>query len=272
MSVNTRPCLLLLGSDMRTVEFWLLLLIQELNSAAKNTGKYDEWYVAVFARLHCPVKEEEIKLWQEQRSVLAPCDNIAELTSPLVIILAIGLEAVFDVLPVERAPHLARTGIMGGWRNQRFRGEAPIMMTIAFVVRVMFCWLEINVRAYQRRRDNASISATNIELQLPHGSGGDNRSPALTRQTSLTNLSRQASLLPMELYRSGSALPAELSGLYRRGAAAMQERRSSFAVLYHHVVRSEDALVQMKYVACILFILQMVTFVISAAIFGAQSD
>ena len=36
------------------------------------------------------------------------------------------------------------------WRNQRFYGEAPIMLTIVFVVRIAFCWIEIKVRAHRR--------------------------------------------------------------------------------------------------------------------------
>jgi hypothetical protein len=225
LALELGPCLLLLGSDMRTLEFWLLLLMQELNSAAKNTRKYDEWYVALCARLRRPVKEEDRTLMEEQRATLAPCDNIAEIASPLVIIMVIGLEAVFDGLPTifRRAPYFAQTGIMGGWRNQRFRGEALIMMAVAFVVRVMFCWLEVSVRNYQRRRDNGSIGATDID---PHGTGGDNRSRALTRQPSLAELyQRGAASLRRpsaeELYqRVAALLRPSITELYQRGTAA----------------------------------------------------
>lgn len=97
------------------------------------------------------------------------------------------------------------------------------MMAVAFVVRVMFCWLEVSVRNYQRRRDDGSIGATDID---PHGTGGDNRSRALTRQPSLAELyQRGAASLRRpsaeELYQRVAALPRpSITELYQRGTAA----------------------------------------------------
>ena len=60
---------------------------------------------------------------------------------------------MFDLLPTGRAPYLAASddGILGGWRHRRFRGEAPIMMIVVLAVRVAFCYIEVAVRARQRR-------------------------------------------------------------------------------------------------------------------------
>ena len=97
-----------------------------------------------------------IKSREERRATLAPCDNIGEIASPVVILVAIGLEGLIDALPIERAPYLAdaNDGILGAWRAQRFRGEAPIMMAVALAVRVISCWVELTIRARMRHGSN----------------------------------------------------------------------------------------------------------------------
>ena len=209
LALELGPCLLLLGSDMAALEFWLLLVLQEANSVMKNTGKYHELYVVVRASLHRPVSEEDIKKMNERRKVIAPCDNLGEILSPIVILTALVLEGMFDILPIVRAPYLASSdeGILGGWKHRRFRGEGPIMMIVVLAVRVAFCWVEVTVRARQRRRAET-------------------------------------------------------------GAVAARGRRSSMVVLYHRVVRSRDAPIQMQRAAGGLLALQSLLFVCYAAIKG----
>ena len=87
---------------------------------------------------------------------MAPCDNIGESASPVVILVAIGLEGLFDALSIKRAPCLAdaNDGILGAWRARRFRGEAPIMMAVALVVRLISCWVGLTIRARMRHGSN----------------------------------------------------------------------------------------------------------------------
>jgi hypothetical protein len=145
---------------MANWEFWGLLVMQEANSVLKNTGKYAEVYAAVRALLRRPVADETLKLMEERRSTIAPCDNIGEIVSPVVIMITIGLESAFDWLPLERAPWFVDSGILGGWRNPQFYGEAPIMLIIIFCIRVAFCWIEMKVRDCQRANET-DTSATN---------------------------------------------------------------------------------------------------------------
>ena len=164
LALELGPCLLLLGSNMTTLEFWLLLVFQEANSVLKNTGKCHEVYVVVSASLRRPVSEERTKEMNERREVIAPCDNLGEILSPVVILAALALEGVFDRLPIGRAPYLAASdeGILGGWRHRRFRGEAPIMMIVVLAVRVVFCYIEVAVRAHQRRRAATGAVAARV--------------------------------------------------------------------------------------------------------------
>ena len=167
LSLELGPCLLLIGSDMATVEFWGLIVMQETNSVLKNTGKYTKLYVTVRALLRRPLDEEALKIIEERRATIAPCDNVAEIISPVIIMITIGLESMIDSLPIGRAPYFANNGVMGGWRNERFRGEAPIMLTIVFVVRIAFCWIEMKVRARQRGNETDASAPTDIDLQTP---------------------------------------------------------------------------------------------------------
>ena len=107
LALELGPCLLLLDEDFTTLKFWALLAWQEFNSVAKNTGKYGGLYVGVRALLRHPVDEEARRLMKERRQIIAPCDNIGEIVSPIVIFAAIVLEGLFDALPIERAPYLA---------------------------------------------------------------------------------------------------------------------------------------------------------------------
>ena len=161
LALELGPCLLLLGSDMATLEFWLLLVFQETNSVMKNTGKYHEVYVVVCASLRRPVSEDKIKEMNERREVIAPCDNLGEILSPLVILAALTLEGMFGLLPIGWAPYLAASdeGILCGWRHRRFQGEAPIMIIVVLAVRVAFCYIEVAVRARQRRRTETGAVA-----------------------------------------------------------------------------------------------------------------
>ena len=60
--------------------------------------------MVVCASLRRPVSEEKIKEMNERREVIAPCDNLGEILSPVVILAALTLEGVFDRLPIGRAP------------------------------------------------------------------------------------------------------------------------------------------------------------------------
>ena len=151
---------------MRTSEFWLLIAFQELNSVLKNTGKFDQAYVFVREQLGRSIGEEQLSLMAEKRSVLAPCDNLGEIISPVIVVVALALESAFDLLPIEKSPFFRHTGILGGWRHKRFRGETPIMMAIVFLIRVAFCWIEVTVRARQRHTDtDIPVDATGVGVR-----------------------------------------------------------------------------------------------------------
>ena len=188
LSLELAPCLILLGSDMATLEFWGLLVMQEFNPVLKNTGKYAEIYVAVRALLHRSVDEETLKLIEETRTTIAPCDNISEIVSPVIIMIAIGFESLFDLLRIERAPYFANNGVMGAWKNERFRGEAPLMLTIVFAVRIVFCWIEMKVRARQRGDETDPSTTADTDLQTPRTDTGGAAARSKTRRSSMAVL------------------------------------------------------------------------------------
>ena len=234
LALELGPCLLLIRSDVRKLEFWLLLIMQETNSLLKNTGWFDAIYINLRELLGRPVKEDVRNAMEERRAVIAPCDNIGEIISPIVVLVAIGLESAFDGLPgLDRAPFLASKdrGILGAWRMedinlglQQSRGDAAIVLIVVLVVRVIFCVLEIRVRAWRKRDAPTTRSASS-------GVG-----------------------------RSDTEI----------GAPTAKKRRASMAVLYDRIAQSRDDAVHMQYMAGTLFALQPILFVVYAAILGQR--
>ena len=263
----------------------------------KNTGKYAELYVAVCVLLCRPVDEERLKLMEEQRATIAPCDNVGEIVSPVVITIAIGFESLFDsLLPIGRAPYFANNGAMGGWRNERFRGEAPLMLTIIFSIRIMFCWIEMKVRARQRGNETDASAMTDSDLRLSSSSG-----EAVDSHSELPSSADEGAVVTIEL----SSVPHCTTSESADGASAMvalghhhpespsndgndditmqtprtdtggaaarsKTRRSSMAVLYTRTVGSDESPVHMQYLAGALFALQPPLFVAFAARFGRE--
>ena len=110
------------------------------------------------------------------------------------------------------------------------------MLSIVFAVWVAFCWIEVKVRAHQRRNKGSTIiNAAGVDLRSsqPDGDiGGENN-------------------------RSNETKP--------------KARRSSMAVLYHRIVSSDDVPVHMQYLAGASFALQPILFIVYAARDGRQS-
>ena len=110
------------------------------------------------------------------------------------------------------------------------------MLTIVFVVRVVFCWIEVKARAHQRRnKEDTHRSGVEAVLRSPQPDG-------------------------------------DISGENKRSnVTKTKARRSSMAVLYQRIVSSDDAPVHMQYLAGAAFALQPILFVILAAQYGKRS-
>ena len=259
LSLELGPCLLYLGEDMRTVTFWLLIIMQESNSVFKNTGKYDELYVAVLKKIGRPLEENDRHALEEARSTIAPCDNAAEIASPIVLLLVILLESAFNMLPagVPRAPYLAKEGILVAWKmvsnRERTRGEIPMMLVVVLVIRICFCAFEIKTRAIVKRKATVSTETREIERRKATASSASESSfcsssvsPAVEDDRAVPN-----------------SLPQDVGHIMPRAPP-----RTSIAVLYDRIVHSPDAPPHMKYLAFGLFGLQPVLFVLYAAEFA----
>ena len=251
VALGLAPCLLLIGTDMATWDFWLLLVMQEVNSVAKNTGKCEALCVAVGCRRAVPPSgrrgNAREKKSEERRSTIAPCGSIGEIVSPVVLMITIGLDSTFDWLPFERAPYFSDSGILGGWRKQRFRGGALVMLTIILFNRMAFCWIEVEVRPYYlliwpgRCLKTVAVRVAKVRAH-PHRYNTD---------TSATEPSSED--------------PA---------SDAARTRRSSMAGLYHRIVRPDNDVVpvQMKYLASAFLLLQSILFVEYTSLMEGDCD
>ena len=156
LSVELGPCLLFLRSSITSWDFWALLCLQEMNSVIKNTGQYIELYVFLSTRLGRSVSQYTRDMIEERRSTIAPCDNLGEMASPVVIFMVMMCEWVFDGIPgLNRAPYVDKEGIwgvLGGRRHQLRRDESVVMLFIVLMVRLVFCYCEMSIRNRQRRK------------------------------------------------------------------------------------------------------------------------
>ena len=231
-SLELGQCVLFLRTELGG-EFVSLLIVQESNSVAKNTGLYNEVQAVVRGWVGRPIEESVRKAMEERRAIIAPCDNIGEILSPVVLMVTIGLEILFDVIPgTQRAPYLSRSGILGAWRRvgEETWGGMLRLLTIVLAVRIFFCWIEIKVRQYQSRNRHLDDHHAPSEGVAQHG-GGDS-----------------------------SAHPNTSS----------RSRRSSMQVLFNRIVHSTEAPMRIRYLAVSLFCLQAVLLVCNAANIGRE--
>ena len=155
LGLELPACLLFLQSSLTNPSFWYLLIFQESNSVLKNTGYYDQFYLFIRQTVGRPVSDDARDAMEEKRMVLAPCDNIAEIASPVVIAIAVAFSGLFDSFGLDRAAFLAETGLFDGWQmgQNRSRGEVPIMLLVVLAFRLLFCWIEITLRSFKHRKE-----------------------------------------------------------------------------------------------------------------------
>ena len=99
----------------------------------KNAGQYNKFNTFIRSQVGRPLEESARKVMEERREILAPCNNIGEVVSPLVLLVVIGFETLLGALPgIAQAPFLADTGILDEWRMgdglDRSQGETPSML------------------------------------------------------------------------------------------------------------------------------------------------
>lgn len=191
-------CLLFLGSGISDREFWSLLVLQELNSVLRNIGKYDDWFVWTCEQINRPIDAKTCHQYRERRAVFAPSENLGEIVSPVLIIITLGLESVYDALPIlERAPNVAESGILDAWRASRAggqrqsRGETVLMLFIVLLIRCFFCELELKIRARERRRRENSRDQSRDKKE-----DGSDTEPIVKREATLVILFRRIARPP----------------------------------------------------------------------------
>ena len=235
--------LLFLGTRLQDPEFWVLLALQEINSLLKNTGVYLWLFVSGRKTFGLDTSHKSIGLMEERRSVIAPCDNMGELVSPVSIMLVIAFESLFSATGIRPAPFLARTHIMDAWRARGSntmvtRSETSLVLLFVLLIRFIFCWVEVALRNNNYFR--GAITGGSISQSISH----------IEDRTSIRVTVRGA--------------PPRL-----------QSRRSSAMVLYDRIMRASDAsedeegrVQHMKRMALGLLLMQPLALIFHSATLG----
>ena len=79
--------LLLSRKDVAALQFWLIFVVRECNTALKNCGAFDFLIQSARAATGHPLSEAAVAEADEKRRVYAVCDHMAELASPVVLYL-----------------------------------------------------------------------------------------------------------------------------------------------------------------------------------------
>ena len=122
-AMELQPAFMLAGASLRSMEFYLLVALQEANAVLKNLGIFYWLYCETLAFIGRPVCEKLRQESDARRRVVAPCDCIAELVAPFVV-------SVYVILTNPRARPL-------------------LAMGVALVTRIVFTVLEVHI---ERRR------------------------------------------------------------------------------------------------------------------------
>ena len=88
------PVALLTSAPVSDVSFWLVLALQECNSLLRNVGVYERAIAFVRSMMNRPLSDDSIADLSVRRRVLAPCDNISEVCTPVVVLLAVAFATV----------------------------------------------------------------------------------------------------------------------------------------------------------------------------------
>ena len=126
LALEPRQCVLFLRSKFDS-DFFAAVDYARAQLGVKNTGQYNEFYSFVRRQIGRPLEESARKLIDEKRQILAPCDNIGEILSPLVLLVVIGLENLFDVCRGSSVHHfwsILECWTDGGWEKGPEPGRA----------------------------------------------------------------------------------------------------------------------------------------------------
>ena len=95
------PVALLTSAPVSDVSFWLVLALQECNSLLRNVGVYERAIAFVRSMMNRPLSDDSIADLSVRRRVLAPCDNISEVCTPVVVLLAVAFASFSSSIPVD---------------------------------------------------------------------------------------------------------------------------------------------------------------------------
>ena len=81
---------------------------------------------------------------------------------------------------------------MEGRHNQTRRGQTPIVLAVVLVVRLVICWVEIQIRSYQRRNRTALADGARQRdvAERAGGMDGGNESNLRHANSTTTAISR----------------------------------------------------------------------------------
>jgi hypothetical protein len=164
--------------------------------------------VAVRAQLGRPVSDEVLKLMEEKRLTLPPCGNIGEIISPLSFSLRLRLKVCLECYQ-SNAHHILQTQTKRFWAGGGSGGSRarPLFMMLIVLADRLIFCWTELTTRARQRRNNDTANNNDTTAELNNA----------------------------DVDRSDER------------AVGAKSRRSSMAVLYNRIVRSQEAPIEVKY-------------------------
>ena len=128
-----------------------LLALQEVNSILRNTGRYARWYEKLRELIDQPLSPERQIIQRRRLAVIAPCGAL-ELVSPVIILVVLMAEALFNMTSLEVAPSFATSGVLKVWRSGNKTAEIMLLLVLVLAIRAIFIVLETKLHFVKQER------------------------------------------------------------------------------------------------------------------------
>ena len=153
LAIDMGQSMLFLETGFDVAKLVPLILMQEVNSILRNLGLYAKWWQQFMAKIGKPYSEEKIERQARRLAVLSPCDGLVECVTPLIVIMVLVAEALYNAL-FEVSPSFDNIGVLKIWRYGNSTLELVQLLLLVCVIRVVFICFEAYLHQIAHDREH----------------------------------------------------------------------------------------------------------------------
>ena len=179
VSLELGQAVLFLGTPILSLDFWLLLALQEVYSVARNTGWLDRLANRASGWVGRPLSHDALRAQRRERLIFTPSDNFAELLSPLLILLVLACEEAYFACGLRG--YGVHASVLRAWRGAQSAPLTALSLLLVWGVRVVFFQLESWL---VREAESAARRGAIADDDAPEHAAAAARDPSAPRRSS----------------------------------------------------------------------------------------